>query len=299
MVRYTNLDEGERISEEASFLSSEVDYVKFLERLYREEGIDLSLYKQNQMRRRLNMTVRQAGFDSYCRFLDHAKQNEEVYRKFVDRITINVSEFFRNPDKFEILEQRFLIPLFKRTASPLIWSAGCSTGEEPYTLALLLEKHQVSPLVKVLGWDFDRNALARAAHGIYDDKAVAGVPPDLLAQHFTRLPDGRLQVSERLKQRVRLEKHNMLEDPFPRNVDVILCRNVVIYFKDRAKEDLFIRFSQALARDGVLMIGASERIPNTTEAKLRAIEPFFYVRTDLSPLPRGGGAEPERHGRLG
>jgi chemotaxis protein methyltransferase CheR len=293
VVRFTNLDEGERISEEANFLSNEADYVKFLERMYREEGIDLSLYKQNQMRRRINMTVRQAGFDNYCRFLDHARQHEDVYRKFIDRITINVSEFFRNADKFEILEQRFLIQLFKRTASPLIWSAGCSTGEEPYTLALLLEKYKVNPTVKVLGWDFDKNALTRAQQGIYDEKAVAFVPPTMLQQYFTRLPDGRLQVGELLKQRVRLEKHNMLEDPFPHNVDVILCRNVVIYFKDRAKEDLFVRFSQALSHDGVLMIGASERIPNATEAKLRAIEPFFYVRTDSS-YP-----EPERRSRFG
>ncbi len=144
MVKYGNIDDGERITDEAQFLSSEADYLKFLDRLYHEEGIDLSLYKQNQMRRRLNMTVRQAGQSSYCAFLDHAKQHEDLYRRFIDRITINVSEFFRNAEKFEILEQKFLIPLLKRTASPTIWSAGCSTGEEPYTLALLLEKHGVN-----------------------------------------------------------------------------------------------------------------------------------------------------------
>jgi chemotaxis protein methyltransferase CheR len=280
VVRFNDIDDGERITEEAQFLSNEADYMKFLERLYREEGIDLSLYKQNQMRRRLNMTVRQAGQLSYCGFLDYAKLHEDIYRRFIDRITINVSEFFRNPDKFEILEQKFLIPLLKRTQSPTIWSAGCSTGEEPYTLALLLEKYNVNPMVKILGWDFDKNALKRAADGIYEDKAVAGVPKPLLDKYFNRLDSGHVQVNEVLKRRIRLEKHNLLEDRFPTGLDAILCRNVVIYFKDRAKEDLFVRFAQALDRNGVLMIGASERIPNVEEAKLRALEPFFYVRTD-------------------
>jgi len=293
LPRYDDLDEGERISEEAQFISNEADYVKFLERLYREEGIDLSLYKQNQMRRRINMTVRTTGMPGYCAFLDHAKQHEEIYRKFIDRITINVSEFFRNADKFQVLEERFLIPLFKRTQNPLIWSAGCSTGEEPYTLALLLEKHSVNAMVRVLGWDFDKNALARAQTGIYDLKAVAGVPKPLLDKYFTRLDDERVQVNDRLKLRVKLEKHNLLEDRFPTNVDAILCRNVVIYFKDRAKEDLFVRFGAALSREGVLMIGASERIPNAPQSKLRALEPFFYVRTDSS-YP-----EPDRRSRGG
>lgn len=297
MVRFTNIDDGERITEEAQFLSNEADYLKFLERLYREEGIDLSLYKQNQMRRRLNMTVRQAGHAGYCAFLDYAKLHEDVYRRFIDRITINVSEFFRNADKFATLEEKFLIPLFKRTQSPSIWSAGCSTGEEPYTLALMLEKHDVNPMVKIVGWDFDHNALKRASEGIYDEKAVAGVPQPLLDKYFIRQGDGKIQVSDVLKRRIRLEKHNLLEDRFPSRVDAILCRNVVIYFKDRAKEELFIRFGQALDREGVLMIGASERIPNAEAAKLRALEPFFYVRTDSAwPDPGRRGSLLHSHG---
>jgi chemotaxis protein methyltransferase CheR len=289
MARYRNLDEGERITEEAQFLSNEADFLKFLDRLYREEGLDLSLYKQNQLRRRLNMTVRQAGFRNYCAFLDHAKQHEELYRKFIDRITINVSEFFRNPEKYQVLEERFLAPLFKRAQAPQIWSAGCSTGEEPYSLALLLEKYGVSPLVRVLGWDFDQNALKRAEEGVYDEKAVLNVPKPLLDKYFVRLRDGRVQVTDALRRRVRLEKRNMLEDRFPSKVDVILCRNVVIYFRDMAKDELFINFAQALERDGVLLIGASERIANAEQAKLRALEPFFYVRTDSTwPEPRRG-----------
>jgi chemotaxis protein methyltransferase CheR len=279
-IKYRNLDDGERISPEAEFLTNEADFIKFIERLYAEEGIDLSQYKQNQMRRRINTLITQVGCKGYIEFLDKCKREIELYRKFIDRITINVSEFFRNADKYEILEKKFIVPLMQRTKNPVIWSAGCSTGEEPYTLALLLEKYNAAPGCKVLGWDFDRNALASAAKGEYDEKALAAVPKDMLARYFEKIDGGRYQVAQALKNRVRLERHNMLEEKFPTNVDVILCRNVVIYFREQAKHELFIKFGSSLAKEGILMIGASERIPNSEECGLRSPDPFFYVRKD-------------------
>lgn len=284
-TRY-KLDASERISPEAEFISNEADYLKFLNRLYSEEGIDLTQYKQNQMRRRLNMTIRQNKQETYCAFLDYAKQHEEVYRKFIDRITINVSEFIRNAEKFTVLEERFLKPLLQRNPNPVIWSAGCSTGEEPYSLALLLKKNQAGRGSRIIGWDFDKNALEFARAGIYNAGSLTNVPSDLLERYFVKLPDGRYQVTNELKQLVRMEKHNLLEDDFPKHFDMILCRNVVIYFNEQAKRQLFIRFGAALDREGVLMIGASERIPNPEEANLRTLEPFFYVRRDSShPQP--------------
>lgn len=280
MIRYPDLDEGERLSEEAAYLTNQSDYVRFLNRLYSEEGIDLSLYKQNQLRRRMNQFIRNSGQKGYCEFLDHAKQDEGLYRSFIDRITINVSEFFRNPDKFKLLEERFLLPLLRRKSDPLIWSAGCSSGEEAYTLALLLEKHAAPAGVKVLGWDFDANILKKAAEGVYGAKAVAGVPQDLLAKYFIPLECDRYQVNEALKRRVRFERHNLLEDRFPIGADIILCRNVVIYFNERAKQELFKRFAAALDPQGVLFIGASERVPNADECRLVCPEIFFYQRGD-------------------
>ena len=281
------LDPNERISPEAEFISTEADYLKFVDRLYSEEGIDLAQYKQNQMRRRLNMMVRQLGKTTYCQFLDYAKENEEVYRKFVDRITINVSEFIRNPEKFKILETKYLIQTLKRNPNPLIWSAGCSTGEEPYSLALLLKKHGAGPSTKIMGWDFDSNALNRAREGIYEASSLTNVPPDLLNKYFTKLPGDKYQVTNDLKSMIRFEKHNLLEDKFPVRVDIILCRNVVIYFNETAKKQLFIRFGSVLEQEGILMIGASERIPNPDEANLRSLEPFFYARKESS-YPRAG-----------
>ncbi len=279
-IKYRNLDDGERITPEAEFLTNEADFIKFIERLYAEEGIDLSQYKQNQMRRRINTLITQNGCKGYVEFLDKCKADIDLYRKFIDRITINVSEFFRNSDKYELLEKHFFAPLLSRTKTPVIWSAGCSTGEEPYTLALLLEKYGAAPSCKILGWDFDRNALASADKGEYDGKALTAVPKDLLHKYFEPVQGGRFRVTQALKNRVRLERHNMLEDRFPAGVDMILCRNVVIYFREQAKNELFIKFGNALAREGVLMIGASERIPNADEAGLRTPEPFFYVRKE-------------------
>jgi chemotaxis protein methyltransferase CheR len=295
-IKYRNLDEGERITPEAEFLTNEADFVKFIERLYAEEGIDLSQYKQNQMRRRINTLITQSGCKGYVEFLDKCKSEIELYRKFIDRITINVSEFFRNTDKYEILEKRFFAPLLERTKNPVIWSAGCSTGEEPYTLALLLEKYGATPLCKVLGWDFDRNALANAEKGEYEEKALATVPKDMLERYFEKVGPTRYRVKQVLKNRVRLERHNLLEDRFPGNVDIILCRNVVIYFREQAKHELFVNFGKALAKEGALMIGASERIPNCEEAGLRSPDPFFYVRKG-SDHPESFGLRGVRNGR--
>ncbi len=282
ILRYPNLDEGEKISKEAEFLSNEVDFKLFVSRLLKEEGIDLSQYKQNQMRRRLNMTLKQAGYDNYCKFLDYANTDEAVYRRFVDRITINVSEFIRNKEKFDTLEQRYMLPVINKKKPITIWSAGCSTGEEPYSLALLLEKHNAHSGSKILGWDFDTKALQKAKEGKYTAKALVNVSDNLKEKYFTKLDDDMFQVKDVLKNRCRLEKHNMLEERFPTGFDFILCRNVVIYFRDRAKEELFGNFARALSRDGVLMIGASERIPKAETVGLRAVEPFFYVRTESS-----------------
>lgn len=277
-----DLDGGEHICKEAEFISSREDYVKFLERLYREEGIDLSQYKQNQMRRRINMSVRMFGFNSYCVFLDGMRDKPDEYRKFIDRITINVTEFMRNPEKYAVLENRFLIPALKRNPALKIWSAGCSSGEEPYSLALLLEKHGAPATARIVGWDFDKRILARAAEGIYDAKTLAHVTKDQLKRYFVELPEGRYQVGPELRKRVSFERHNLLEDRFPTGMDIILCRNVVIYFKDKAKEDLYTRFAAALAKEGVFMIGSSERIINAEQAGLVSPEPFFYVRRESS-----------------
>jgi chemotaxis protein methyltransferase CheR len=291
MIRYSDVDAGERISEEASYLSNQADYIRFLERLYAEEGVDLSLYKQNQLRRRMNMFIKGSGHNGYCEFLDYARRNEQVYRTFIDRITINVSEFFRNPEKFRTLEERFLLPALKRKASPLIWSAGCSSGEESYTLALLLEKHRAPSSVKVLGWDFDANILKRAQAGVYDRKNLANVPPEMLAQYFIQRGPDSFEAGPQLKARVRFERHNLLEDRFPAGMDIVLCRNVVIYFNERAKEDLFIRFGQCLDPQGVLFIGASERIANAQQARLAAAETFFYQPLAEAQKP-GAAAQP-------
>jgi len=274
------LDKNERISPEAEFISNEADYLKFLDRLYNEEGIDLAQYKQNQMRRRINMTIKQTGHSTYCSFLDYAKANEDVYRKFIDRITINVSEFIRNPEKFAILERNYLQPMLKQNPNLTIWSAGCSTGEEPYSLALLLKQNKAGSGATILGWDFDRKALAKAQEGIYQADALKNVSKDLLHKYFTRIDDEHYQVTDELKKQIRLEHHNLLEDRFPIKVDIILCRNVVIYFNEHSKRELFIRFGRALAKNGLLMIGASERIANSAEAGLRALQPFFYVRNE-------------------
>ncbi|MCB1219442.1 MAG: protein-glutamate O-methyltransferase CheR [Planctomycetales bacterium] len=280
MVKYTDLDSESNLSAEADYIHSKDDYIKFLDTLYSVEGIDLSLYKQNQLRRRLNHIVRKTPCKTYVEYLTQIRKDEEEYRSFIDRITINVSNFFRNAEKFDILERDYLKPLIKTRREATLWSAGCSTGDEPYTLAIMLEENNAPSGFKVLGWDFDKNALAKAREGIYPAERLKESPKGVVEKYFDKLPDGNYQVKQFVRNRVRFEQHNLLEDRFPSNMDIILCRNVVIYFRDQAKRELFIRFSKALARHGVLMIGGSERIPNTEEAGLISLKTYFYGRSD-------------------
>ncbi|MCB1216147.1 protein-glutamate O-methyltransferase CheR [bacterium] len=276
MVKYTDLDSESNLSSEADYIHSKDDYIKFLDTLYSVEGIDLSLYKQNQLRRRLNHIVKKTSCKTYVDYLNQIRKDDVEYRSFIDRITINVSNFFRNAEKFDILEREYIKPLLKAKREATIWSAGCSTGDEPYTLAIMLERNNAPAGIRVLGWDFDKNALAKAREAIYPPERLKESPSGIVDKYFDKLPDGNFQVKSEVRRRVRFEQHNLLEDRFPSNIDIILCRNVVIYFRDQAKRELFIRFSKALARHGVLMIGGSERIPNNEEAGLVPLRTYFY-----------------------
>lgn len=185
MVKYTDLDSESNLSAEADYIHSKDDYIKFLDTLYSVEGIDLSLYKQNQLRRRLNHIVRKTPCKTYVEYLTQIRKDEEEYRSFIDRITINVSNFFRNAEKFDILERDYLKPLIKTRREATLWSAGCSTGDEPYTLAIMLEENNAPSGFKVLGWDFDKNALAKAREGIYPAERLKESPRESLRSTLT------------------------------------------------------------------------------------------------------------------
>lgn len=251
------------------------DYVYFIEQVNRKSGIDLGQYKEAQMRRRLNTLRIKNGFTSFAAFFRAMDENQMLFYEFLDRMTINVSEFWRNPNRWEILRTKVLPELLVQSPRIRCWSAACSTGEEPYTLAMILDSMNALSSARVLASDLDENALARAKDGLYISRALKDVPSSFQPKYFT--PEKEMfRVSDRLKSGITFQKQNLLSDTFESGLDLIICRNVMIYFTEEAKSLLYHKFSRALRPGGVLFVGSTEQIFNPGQYQFETIETFFY-----------------------
>jgi chemotaxis protein methyltransferase CheR len=195
--------------------------------------------------------------------------------EFLDRMTINVSEFWRNPNRWEMLEQRFLPDLLSGGNRISIWSAACSTGDEPYTTAMILDRMGALNRATITATDLDQNVLKKAQSGLYQDRSVRDVPKPYLSQYFSY--DGDIySVDERIKRSIRFKQHNLLLDPYGGPYDLIICRNVMIYFTEEAKHQIYQRFSNALKPGGILFVGSTEQIFTPLQYGLETAETFFY-----------------------
>ncbi|MHB8992427.1 MAG: CheR family methyltransferase [Chloroflexota bacterium] len=257
-------------------------YSFFQRRVQRLTGIDLGAYKSQQMRRRLGTLLarsKTATLFEYAKMLDQPERLQE----FLDFFTINVSEFFRIPDKFEYLASHVLPGLLSRTRELRVWSAGCSNGSEPYSLAILLEELAPMGRWSILATDVDRTTLARAQRGDkYAPADLRNVGERRLARFFERDENG-FRVKESLKQRVKFKAHDLLKDPFESGFHVILCRHVVIYFTEEAKDALYRRFADSMVDDGVLFVGGTEIIPRAKEIGFETMAVSFYRKSGHHP----------------
>jgi chemotaxis protein methyltransferase CheR len=275
-------------SQNESAVAETPDYTQFKARIRARSGIDLNLYKQQQMHRRLLGLVERVQAKDFLEYYSVLERDPQEYALFLDRMTINVSELFRNPEKWQELKEKILPPMLAKKPSLKVWSAGCSYGAEPYTLAILL--NQIAPHGKhcLHASDLDRKIVARAQEGKFTPSDVKNLEASTLTRYFSRLPSrsGSLtsdmtpayQVNADLRAQVTFRAHNLLADTFETGYDLICCRNVVIYFTDRAKERLYTEFYRALAPGGVLFVGGTERIFNYQELGFSSPLSFFYRR---------------------
>jgi len=253
-------------------------YELFLEKLRKRKGLDLTGYKRPQMERRINSLMRSLRIANYDEYLNLMEAEPSHWQKFIDTLTINVSEFYRNPPQWEILISKILPALFANNPSLKIWSAGCSTGEEPYTMAMVLAMNFSQHNFTLNATDIDDEVLNKAKQGIYTDKAVANMPKTYLTRFF-RQENGNYIVSDEIKKKIKFYKHNLLRDPFDKNIDLILCRNVVIYFTEETKNELYKNFYASLKQNGVLFTGSTEQIFQAREMGLSLMSSFFYQKT--------------------
>ena len=242
-------------------------------------AVDLNCYKAPQMQRRLKTYLSRSGQPNWSRFFRTIRSDPLELSKFKDYLTINVSAFFRDQEKYKFLQASILPDLLRQRTSLRVWSAGCSRGQEVYSLALLLA--QLSGDYRqhrLLATDIDNSALEWAkAGGPYSATDIANLAPALLLNNFN-CHNNQYWVKDELRHAISFRQHNLLSDPIVGKSDLIVCRNVVIYFQPEAKDKLYRRFYNALKFDSVLFVGGTEIIPKASDIGFETAGISFYRR---------------------
>lgn len=254
-------------------------YEEFKRDVYKLTDINLDMYKERQMKRRIESLISRKGFKGFEDFYKGMEQDKALLRTFVSYLTINVSQFYRNPNQWENFEKEVIPYLKKQYGDKItIWSAACSTGDEPYTLAMIMSKYMPIDRVNIIATDIDEDVIAFAKEGIYSSKSLVDLPKEYLNKHFKKLDDMHYQISDEIKSRVTFKKHNLLKDAYFTGISMIVCRNVVIYFTDEAKDDVYRKFNKALSNNGILFIGSTEQILRCKELGFESVKTFFYKK---------------------
>ncbi|HVO50718.1 MAG TPA: protein-glutamate O-methyltransferase CheR [Thermoanaerobaculia bacterium] len=264
--------------------------------ILRESGINLSETKRALLVGRLGRRLRELGLDSFEEYLGRVEASADERVLMLDAIATNETRFFREPGQFEFLKERVLPAWLeegsrrRRPHRVRIWSAGCSTGEEPFSLAMLLASYLPKTWdLEILATDLSTKALARARAGVWPLERSREIPPDLLKAYMLRgtgPEDGKMKAGPELRALVRFERINLAGDNWPPDgpFDAILCRNVLIYFDADGKRRAVSRLLDRLAPGGFFFVGHAETLNGITD-RVRPLMPSAY--TNGEALPRG------------
>jgi chemotaxis protein methyltransferase CheR len=259
------------------------EYEQFCVAFRRVCGIDLLQYKRGQMERRIRSFVATRGAEDLVAYAAVLKADKDELSRFLDRVTINVSQLWRNPEQWEVLEEKVL-PDLARTAPAhpsriRCWSAGSSYGAEAYTLAAIARRAVPRATTSILGTDIDARMVERARTGVFSAEDARDAPTATLAGHFA-LVDGKWHASDELKRLVRFEQGDLLRaQPAPASFDLVLCRNTVIYFNEDVRDALHGRLAASLRAGGRLVVGATERVSDPAGHGLVPESPFVYRKS--------------------
>lgn len=258
-----------------NFILEDGDFNRLRDIVYNEAGIKLSDVKKILMQSRLMKRLRELKLESFSDYYDYLIENyEEEKINFINLITTNKTDFFRENDHFEFMKSTLLPEYERRGIKEIrIWSAGCSTGEEPYTIGMVASDYfntRRSPEILILATDIDTQVLQKAKNGIYPEEHLATVDPKYIRNYFvkgTGENEGLYRVGDSLKEIVYFRRLNLLQDEYPmkKQFDIIFCRNVIIYFDRDTQRKLFGKFYNYLKDDGYLLIGHSENITSITD----------------------------------
>lgn len=266
----------------------EQDFMAIMELLRERRAFRLDHYKDRCVRRRIAKRLRAAGVVDMAAYLEQLERDDDELDALLATLSIHVSRFFRNPDTFRTLERDVLPELCRRAreagrSSLRLWSVGCAGGEEAYSLALLMDELNPPGLqVEILATDVSEPILEIARAGHYSWERLVEVPEPVLQRYFRQEGES-FQLLERIRKMVRFERHNIMTAASYPPADLILCRNVLIYFSRVEQERILTRFSKALPEEGVLVLGRSETLVGDIRAEYRSIFPVARIYRRLAP----------------
>lgn len=267
------------------------DYARLCKLVYAEAGIHLGTGKKIMLEVRIKRRLRDLDLDSYAQYCDylfgHKGLKEEIV-PLIDVVTTNKTDFFREPGHFKFLAEKAIPEMVARRGNQLlVWSAGCSTGEEPYTLAMVMSEYaQAHPGFgfKVLATDISTTVLKKAEMGIYTDEVVSPVPDALKRKYFMRSRDrdsNRVRVVPELRRLVEFRRLNFMEENYglAEKANAIFCRNVIIYFDRPTQERILSKLSHHLVPRGFMFVGHAETL-HDMNLPLEPVAPALYRRID-------------------
>ena len=243
----------------------DADFEKYRNLIYKESGIHFTSTNRAILESRLKEKLRERGLDSIKTYFDAISRDQGEMKSFLDSITTNLTRFFRNQAHFDAMEH-YVVPelmnIKKRSGNYTIkiWSAGCSTGEEPYTMAMLLS--EVLPpgwKYEIIASDLSLKCLMTAKEGFYANNRIDGIPETHLKKYFDKA-EGGYKVRPELQSKIRFDYHNLNNDSGFKNMDLVFCRNVIIYFDEAAQNAVINSFWIAMADKSFLFIGHSESL---------------------------------------
>ena len=248
-------------------------------KISRERGFGCASYKEKCLRRRIAVRMRARGIHTYTDYAILLDSDGAEYDRLLDTLTINVTKLFRNWEAYAALANTAIPELWRAQNSSIrVWSAGCSSGEEPYSIGVLFHRHaavngmltQIGR-VSILGTDIDKQSLESAERGEFEEGDFADTPDDLRARYFSTAAP--FAVAPTIKRMVRFERRDLLSEQPPKgNFDLIVCRNVLIYFDRQTQERLFELFHDALAPGGFLMLGKVETLLGSVRGRLTPVD---------------------------
>lgn len=243
-------------------MDEKIAFDKLKVAIFNKFGLDLNHYKENYLKRRLAVRMRSLQMVSYETYLKYLLTNDEEYNLLLDKLTINVTQFFRDPETFEEIKKNILPDIIRNNFNIKIWSAGCSTGEEAFSIAIMLEEISenfgiLNYKYNIIGTDIDENALYNAKQGCYEGRTLENLSIERKKKYFYFNGKNYI-IKQNIKKKVEFLKFNLME-PFKKNYfDIIFCRNVIIYFTRDLQNKVIGYFYDALKQNGILVLGKTE-----------------------------------------